>query len=43
MNRSTERQSVDAEIVGVFLGPDGKPMPVPAEFVKAFSPPEDAA
>ena len=41
-NRSTDRLSVDAEIVGVFLGPDGKPMAVPPEFVKAFGP-EDAA
>ena len=43
LNRSTDRMSVDAEIVGVFLGPDGKPMPVPEEFVNAFGPPQDAA
>ncbi len=42
-NRTTARTVVDAEIVGVFLGADGRPTVIPGEFVKAFGPPPDAA
>lgn len=42
-NRTTTRTVVDAEIVGVFLGPDGRPASVPAEFLSAFGPPPQAA
>ena len=42
-NRTTSRLAVDAEVVGVFMGPDGRPTPVPEEFIRAFGPPPEAA
>jgi len=42
-NKTTSRTVVDAEIVGVFLGADGRPTGVSEEFMKAFGPPPEAA
>ena len=42
-NRTTSRTIVDAEVVGVFLGADGRPAAIPQDFVNAFGPPPEAA
>ena len=43
LNKTTSKMVAEAEIVGVFLGPDGRPRHIPEEVARAFSPPPEAA